>query len=164
MPKDATLPPRLELLWLTVRLAHANHLGATEEQMKAARIDMARFRKLVSDLYEEDAPLACWATLHLAVQATDAFDFARARRLVRDFLSTGVAKQERLPFGHPEGLYEAFANMYRNFTQALLKKVNGEPLTAEDLDFPDVNDGIRGVKFIAACLKSNKEGAVWTEL
>ena len=80
------------------------------------------------------------------------------------YISPGVAKQERLPFGHPEGLYEAFANMYRNFTQALLKKVNGEPLTAEDLDFPDVNDGIRGVKFIAACLKSNKEGAVWTEL
>ena len=80
------------------------------------------------------------------------------------YISPGVACQERLPFGHPEGLYEAFANMYRDFTNALLKKVNKEELTPEDLDFPDVNDGIRGVKFIKACLESSKNGSVWTEL
>ena len=134
MPKDATLPPRLELLWLTVRLAHANHLGATEEQMKAARIDMARFRKLVSDLYEEDAPLACWATLHLAVQATDAFDFARARRLVRDFLSTGVAKQER-----------------RGFFARIASRIAGS--AAEDR-IPAANPSVMGLRYYSQLLSS----------
>ena len=80
------------------------------------------------------------------------------------YMDPAVAAQERLPFGHPEGLYEAFANMYRNFTAALLKKVNGEALTAEDLDFPGVDDGIRGVRFISACLRSNRDGSVWTEV
>ena len=80
------------------------------------------------------------------------------------YISPAAQAMERLPFGHPEGLYEAFANMYRAFTGAVLKKVNGEELTAEDLDFPNVDDGIRGVRFIAACLKSSREGAVWTEL
>ena len=98
MPENMVLPPRLELLWLTIRLAHANHCGATEPQMKAVKIDMGRFRQLVGSLYEEDAPLACWATLHLAVQATDAFDFPLARKYVRDFLEIGLKKQEQRGF------------------------------------------------------------------
>ncbi len=69
-----------------------------------------------------------------------------------------------LPFGHPEGLYEAFANMYKSFTGALLKKINGEVPTQGDLDYPTVEAGIRGVKFISACLKSSQMGAVWTNV
>ncbi len=80
------------------------------------------------------------------------------------YIHPEVAAMERLPFGHPEGLYEAFANMYRQYTAAVLKKVNGEELTEADLDFPNADDGIRGVKFITACLKSSREGAVWTEV
>ncbi|MBR2263730.1 MAG: Gfo/Idh/MocA family oxidoreductase [Firmicutes bacterium] len=80
------------------------------------------------------------------------------------YIHPDVAAMERLPFGHPEGLYEAFANMYSAFTAAVLKKVNGEELTEADLDYPNIEDGIRGVRFIAACLKSNAEGSVWTEV
>ena len=54
--------------------------------------------------------------------------------------------------------------MYKAFTNALIKKVNGETLTEKDLDFPSVEDGIRGVKFIHACLKSQENGSVWTDL
>ena len=80
------------------------------------------------------------------------------------YIRPEVAAMERLPFGHPEGLYEAFANMYRVFTAAVLKKVNREELSEQDLDFPNADDGIRGVRFITACLKSNQEGSVWTEV
>ena len=80
------------------------------------------------------------------------------------YIHPEMAAMERLPFGHPEGLYEAFANMYKAFTAAVLKKVNGEALTEADLDFPNIEDGIRGVKFITACLKSDREGSVWTEV
>ncbi len=81
-----------------------------------------------------------------------------------DYISDEAATFSRLPFGHPEGIYEAFANMYQAYTNAVLKKVNGETLTEKDLDFPDAEDGVRGVKFLTACLKSSRDGAVWTEL
>ena len=97
-PDGARLPKRLELLWLVVRLANANHHGATEAQLKDAKIDMARFRRLVDELFEEDAPLVSWATLHLAVLATDSFEFAKARRIVRDFLALAAKKQAERGF------------------------------------------------------------------
>lgn len=80
------------------------------------------------------------------------------------YVQDRTASISRLPFGHPEGLYEAFANMYDAFTGALLKKLNGEPLEEGDLDYPTAEDGIQGVKFLTACLRSNREGSVWTEL
>jgi hypothetical protein len=39
----------------------------------------------------------------------------------------------------------------------------GEKLTKDDLDFPDVRDGIRGVKYIEKCVESSKKGAVWVK-
>lgn len=133
MPENMALPPRLELLWLTVRLAHANHCGATEAQMKAVKIDMDRFRELVGSLYEEDAPLACWATLHLAVQATDAFDFALARKYVRDFLDIGLEKQAERGF---------FAKVCDILSRAPAKKV------------PEANPAVMGLRYYSQLLSS----------
>lgn len=75
-----------------------------------------------------------------------------------------AAAASRIPPGHPEGYYEAFANIYNKFASALLKRKAGEPLGEEDLDFPNAESGLEGVKFINACVKSSKEGAIWTEL
>ena len=69
-----------------------------------------------------------------------------------------------LPSGHPEGVYEAFANIYRAWIGALLKKVNGEPFAEGDCDFPTVEDGLNGVKFIHACVESSKKDAAWVEV
>ena len=54
----------------------------------------------------------------------------------------------RVPGGHPEGYLEAFANIYRNFSLTVRAKMNGEIPKAEWLDFPTVEDGIRGMQFI----------------
>ena len=54
----------------------------------------------------------------------------------------------RVPGGHPEGYLEAFANIYRNFSLTVRAKANGQVPTAEMLDFPGVEDGIRGMQFI----------------
>ncbi len=70
----------------------------------------------------------------------------------------------RIPSGHPEGLMIAFANIYQAFTNAILKKKNGEELTASDLDFPSIEYGVRGVEFITAAVASSKNNSVWTEL
>jgi predicted dehydrogenase len=72
--------------------------------------------------------------------------------------------RSRLPSGHPEGLFEAFANLYSTYIAALAKKAAGQVLTAADLDFPTAEDGVRGVRFIEACVESSARGAVWVAL
>jgi len=59
-----------------------------------------------------------------------------------------AAHNTRTPGGHPEGYLEAFANIYRNFAFTVRAKANGEEPTKEMLDFPGVEDGIRGMQFI----------------
>ena len=54
----------------------------------------------------------------------------------------------RTPGGHPEGYLEAFANIYRNFALTVRAKMNNEQPTPAMLDFPGIEDGIRGMKFI----------------
>ncbi len=59
-----------------------------------------------------------------------------------------AAHNTRTPGGHPEGYLEAFANIYRNFALTIRAKANSEEPTPEMLDFPGVEDGIRGMQFI----------------
>ncbi len=79
----------------------------------------------------------------------------------RDPLSPRAQALSRIPSGHPEGYFEAFANIYSTFVDALAKKNAGEPLTRQDLDFPGVADGSRGVRFIERCVESSAGGAKW---
>lgn len=64
------------------------------------------------------------------------------------FMGSAAAANTRTPGGHPEGYLEAFANIYRNFSLTLRAKMNGEQPKPEWLDFPGVEDGIRGMQFI----------------
>ena len=80
------------------------------------------------------------------------------------YVSARSAQMNRLPSGHPEGLYEAVANIYKCYISALLKKLNGEDLDEGDLDIPTVDDGISGVKFIHACVESSRKNAAWVEI
>lgn len=68
--------------------------------------------------------------------------------------SVGAAYNTRTPGGHPEGYLEAFANIYRNFASTVRAKANGEQATPEMLDFPGVEDGIRGMQFIDTVVKA----------
>jgi predicted dehydrogenase len=69
----------------------------------------------------------------------------------------------RLPMGHPEGFIEAFANLYRDFALALDARRRGESFDAAVLDFPTANDGVRGMRFLAAVVASSRSGS-WVEL
>ena len=80
---------------------------------------------------------------------------------------TGCVKEKaaatgRLPSGHPEGIYVAFANIYRNYVSALIARKNGED--AAGYDFPTVEDGVSGVRFIQAVVDSAASYAAWVEL
>jgi predicted dehydrogenase len=81
----------------------------------------------------------------------------------RDKMSPRAQALSRIPSGHPEGYFEAFANIYNTYLSALVKRKSGQALSGDDLDFPGVDDGIRGVRFIERCVESSKKGAVWVE-
>jgi len=74
-----------------------------------------------------------------------------------------AAKYGRLPAGHPEGWLEAMANLYRSFMECVRAKQDGT-FTPELIDFPTVHDGAEGVKFVEACLESNRRGNVWVDV
>ncbi|HOU96671.1 MAG TPA: Gfo/Idh/MocA family oxidoreductase [Bacteroidales bacterium] len=67
-------------------------------------------------------------------------------------------KSHTMPCGHPEGIYEAIANIYKG----MAKSIRGEKFIPGE--FPTVYDGVRGMKFIHAVVNSNKKGNVWTVL
>lgn len=58
----------------------------------------------------------------------------------------------------------AFAYIYKVWITDILKKGNGETLAGYDYDFPSIEAGIAGVKFIHACVESSKRDAAWVEL
>ena len=78
-------------------------------------------------------------------------------------IEPGAAAYGRLPSGHTEGWLESMGNLYRSFMDCVDAKNRGV-FTPEMIDFPTVHDGAEGVKFVHACLKSNKEGNIWVEL
>ncbi|MEI9946526.1 MAG: hypothetical protein WDN26_20175 [Chitinophagaceae bacterium] len=69
----------------------------------------------------------------------------------------------RTPGGHPEGYLEAFANIYKNFAATLAAKIDGTKPTKEMLDFPQVDEGIRGMAFIDNVVASSQSEQKWTE-
>jgi predicted dehydrogenase len=74
-----------------------------------------------------------------------------------------VAAHMRVPAGHPEGYLEAFANIYRNFAHAIQANLEGyspDPM----FDFPTIEDGVRGMKFIDAVVRSARSHAKWTSV
>jgi predicted dehydrogenase len=78
-------------------------------------------------------------------------------------LYESASSSSRIPFGHPEGYLEAFANLYRNFARTVRKRMNGEAPSEFDLDFPTIEDGIRGMQFVETVISSGKAGAKWTK-
>jgi predicted dehydrogenase len=77
-------------------------------------------------------------------------------------LSSIAIHNSRTPGGHPEGYLEAFANIYRNFALTLGCKIDGKTPTAEMLDFPGIEDGLRGMAFIDNVVASSQSDQKWT--
>jgi predicted dehydrogenase len=80
-----------------------------------------------------------------------------------DRLSSYAVLNTRTPGGHPEGYLEAFGNIYRNFARTLTARIDGVDPIPEALDFPTVEDGIRGMAFIDNVVLSSQSDVKWTE-
>jgi predicted dehydrogenase len=79
------------------------------------------------------------------------------------YVSSFAKHNSRTPAGHPEGYLEAFANHYRNFALCVQAQVNNEQPKEEWLDFPGIEDGVRGMAFIEIVIASGKSEMKWTE-
>jgi predicted dehydrogenase len=77
------------------------------------------------------------------------------------YLSAFASHNARTPAGHPEGYLEAFANLYRNFVLTLKAKMNGERPKDEWLDFPGIEEGVRGMIFVEKVVESGKSTDKW---
>ncbi|MXV49444.1 Gfo/Idh/MocA family oxidoreductase [Pedobacter sp. HMF7647] len=79
------------------------------------------------------------------------------------YVSAFAAHNSRTPSGHPEGYLEAFANLYRNFALTLnARKENKQP-EAQWLDYPGIEEGIRGMTFIEKVIESGESDNKWTD-
>ena len=92
--------------------------------------------------------------------------FGEPKRLItRNGAGAGdaAARMSRIPPGHPEGYLEGFANIYSEAADAIVAKRNGTAVP-DGLVYPTVQDGLRGVQFVAACVQSSKRNSSWVKI
>ncbi|MCD8740028.1 Gfo/Idh/MocA family oxidoreductase [Mucilaginibacter roseus] len=79
------------------------------------------------------------------------------------YTSSFVTGNMRAPAGHPEGYLEAFANLYKNFALTVKASIEGKEAEAVWLDFPGVEEGVRGMAFVENVIASGKSDKKWTD-
>ncbi len=77
------------------------------------------------------------------------------------YLGEAAARSTRTPAGHPEGYLEAFANIYRDFMADVRRAAAGEPALG---NYPGIEEGLRGLRFVQASVDSSNQGSVWVNL
>jgi predicted dehydrogenase len=105
--------------------------------------------------WEQENPNYLWVT-----------PFGKPRyRLTRGGAGTGeaAARVTRVPPGHPEGYLEGFANIYAEAARAITARREGTSLDAA-VTFPGLKEGLEGVAFVDACVRSSARNGAWTKL
>lgn len=77
------------------------------------------------------------------------------------FMNESGAAACRLPAGHPEAFFEAFANIYRSAFDAMISRITGESFEPKNTIYPNVYDGVEGMFFIEQSVASSKENGAW---
>jgi predicted dehydrogenase len=78
------------------------------------------------------------------------------------YTSSYASHNTRTPAGHPEGYLEAFANLYRNFALSVKADLEGRQAEPEWLDYPGIEEGVRGMAFIENVIASGQSKQKWT--
>ena len=92
--------------------------------------------------------------------------FGEPKRLItRNGAGAGeaAARMSRIPPGHPEGYLEGFANIYSEAAAAILARRDGKPVP-NGVTYPTVMDGLKGVQFVDACVRSSRRDSAWVRL
>ncbi|MDE3189134.1 MAG: Gfo/Idh/MocA family oxidoreductase [Acidobacteriota bacterium] len=79
------------------------------------------------------------------------------------YLHPVALADDRIGAGHPEGLFEAWSNLYRRFAQAMDARDRGDAGAAKRLRYPDIEAGVEGVRWVENCVRSAERGGVWVD-
>lgn len=82
-------------------------------------------------------------------------------RTAQAYMSEEAQAATRTPAGHPEGFYEAFANIYRLAIADIRRVESGQPAQG---GYPTIYDGLRGMQFVISAVESSRQGAVWVKM
>jgi len=77
------------------------------------------------------------------------------------YLGAAAGASSRLPAGHPEAFFEAFANVYTAAYDAMVKKEAGEKVESVNTVYPNIYDGVEGMLFIAKAVESSGQNGAW---
>lgn len=80
------------------------------------------------------------------------------------FMNSAGAAACRLPSGHPEAFFEAFANVYRSAYDAMVHRATSGSVELKDTVYPNVYDGVEGMYFIQQCVASSQQDGGWLPL
>lgn len=137
--------------------------GGARGVLHSSQIAVGEENNLILRVYGSEASLE-WQQEHpneLIVKYPD-----RPREILRRgnaYVEEAAQRVTRIPAGHPEGYLEAFANLYREAFRAIAAEVGGEP-PPDDIDLPDIDDGVAGMAFIEAAVASARQGATWVSV
>lgn len=138
--------------------------GGVRGQLWCSQIATGRMNGLVVRIYGSEGSLEWEQHFPDYVKYTPRGKATEILSKRNSYITEKAHAAARIPSGHPEGYYVAFANTYRNILNAVAKKKAGEQLTADDLDFPKVSDGVNGVKFVHAVIESSKKDGAWVSI
>lgn len=152
--KESALPDGVRMDFISIVTPNVTHF---EPAMMASQVAVGDENALKIRIYGEKGGIE-WRQEEpntLLVKRTD-----RPTEIVRvgnGYMGAAAKANTRTPAGHPEGYIEAFANIYRNFARTVMAKRDGREPEASWLDFPGVDDGIRGMQFIETVVRSGYE-------
>jgi len=136
-------------------LLHASQIAVGEENNLAIRV----YGDEMGLEWHQERPNA----LHIKSPDGPAQTWTRGNDYVAE-VSPAAARASRIPPGHPEAFFEAFANLYRNATDTIRASTLGDEPDPLALDFPTVDDGLRGMLFIESVVRSSRSKQKWTKL
>ena len=131
---------------------HASQISVGEENNLNIRV----YGDKASIEWHQETPNALW------YKTND--EPARLYKRGNDYLCEAAKRASRLPAGHPESFIEAFANIYVNVANTIKSKILGAEPTQFDLDYPNVEDGVRGMAFIESIIESAKIDKKWYQI
>jgi predicted dehydrogenase len=126
--------------------------GGAKGVLYASQISVGEENSLRIRVYGEKASLEWQQEYPNDLIVKYASEPRQVYRRGNDYLSSAAAKFTRLPAGHPEAFIEAFANIYLEAIRAIRDQMNG--INSGDYDFPTVDDGVEGMRFIEVAVES----------
>ncbi|MGB0662483.1 MAG: Gfo/Idh/MocA family protein [Pontibacterium sp.] len=79
------------------------------------------------------------------------------------YLYEQALAEDRIGGGHPEGLFEAWSNLYARFAVVIEAYQQGEQEAVSDLWYPDIDAGVEGVRWVENCVRSADQGGEWVD-